>query len=99
MRMIRLTGSTWDHPRGYAPMPVTAAAYQREHPEVEIVWEKRSLHDFGHANVEELSKRYDLVVLDHPWAGFIASHRCFYPLDKLVAKDAIDQLAKHSVGP
>ena len=97
--MMKLTGITWDHTRGYAPMPATAEAYRREHPDVEIVWEKRTLHDFGAFDVEQLAQRFDLVVLDHPWAGFMAARKCYIPLDQYVSKEAMADLAKSTVGP
>jgi multiple sugar transport system substrate-binding protein len=94
-----LTGISWDHPRGYNPMVATAAAYHRQHPDVQIVWEKRSLHDFGAAPVDELARRYDLVVLDHPWAGFMAATRCYRAMDELLSRDVLSELAAHSAGP
>jgi multiple sugar transport system substrate-binding protein len=96
---IKLTGITWDHTRGYAPMPATAQAYHKEHPGVEIVWEKRTLHDFGAFDVEQLAQRFDLVVLDHPWAGFMAARKCYIPLEQYVSKEAMDDLARNTVGP
>lgn len=96
---IALRGSAWDHTRGFDPMAATAAAYQRKHPEVEIQWEKRSLHDFGHAPVDELAQNYDLVVLDHPWVGFIAATRCYLPLDEYMPRATLAGLARHSIGP
>jgi multiple sugar transport system substrate-binding protein len=35
--------------------------------------------------VAELARRYDLIVLDHPFAGQIAASGCLLPLDDLVA--------------
>jgi multiple sugar transport system substrate-binding protein len=96
---IQLRGCAWDHTRGFDPMVATAAAYQREHPNVEIQWERRSLHDFGHARVDELAANYDLVVLDHPWAGFIATTRCYLPLDKHMPPETLAELARQGVGP
>ena len=96
---IQLRGSAWDHTRGFDPMVATAAAFQREHPDVEIRWEKRSLHDFGHAPVEKLAEQYDLVVLDHPWAGFIAATRCYLPLDEYIAPETLAELARNTTGP
>lgn len=98
-RKIRLRGSAWDHTRGYDPMTATAAAYQAEHPDVEILWEKRSLHEFGHTPVDELAARYDLVVLDHPWVGFIAETECYLALDRFLPAAGLETLARQSAGP
>ncbi|BCB18951.1 extracellular solute-binding protein [Bosea sp. ANAM02] len=81
MTGIRLRGMTWDHPRGYDPMVACSALYQ-ERNGVEIVWEKRSLQDFESFPVEELARRYDLIVIDHPHAGQVAREGCLYPLDQ-----------------
>ncbi len=97
--MIRLRGITWNHTRGYDPMVATAAAFQREHPQVEIVWEKRSLHDFDNAPVDQLAQQYDLVVLDHPWVGFIHETQSYVPLNDFLSAEALDELAKNSAGP
>ncbi len=96
---IQLRGSTWDDPRGYEPMVATAAAFQRDHPHVEIRWEKRTLHEFGHAAADELARNFDLVVLDHPRVGFIAATHCYLPLDKYIPAATLAELARHSAGP
>jgi multiple sugar transport system substrate-binding protein len=97
--VIGLRGIAWDHTRGFDPMVATAVAFMREHPGVEIFWEKRSLHDFGHAPVDRLAREYDLVVLDHPWVGFVAETNCCLPLDELLTEDLLNELATHSAGP
>jgi multiple sugar transport system substrate-binding protein len=98
--MKTLRGITWDHPRGFNPMPASAARFTAEiNPEVRIEWQRRTLHEFGAAPVDELAKRFDLVVLDHPWAGFIAETECYLPLDSLLPKATQDALATHSAGP
>lgn len=97
MKMLR--GISWDHPRGFGPMSATAAEFQRRHPDVQITWEKRSLHDFGAAPVDHLAAQYDLVVLDHPWVGFIAETGCYLPLDRLLPDDTLEALASRSAGP
>ena len=55
--MIELKGSTWDHSRGYDPLPVTAAAFSALHPDVQITWERRTLQDFGEMSVVSLAGR------------------------------------------
>jgi multiple sugar transport system substrate-binding protein len=97
--MIELSGIAWDHTRGFDPMVATAQAYERVHPDVKIVWQKRSLHDFGHAPVDKLAEQYDLVVLDHPWVGFIADTKCYLPLDEWISHDELNRLATNAVGP
>ena len=76
----RLAGMTWNHPRGYDPM-VACSALWREKTGVEVAWDKRSLQDFELFPVEELARRYDLIVIDHPHVGQVTAERCLTPLD------------------
>lgn len=66
---ITLQGITWDHPRGLAPLEKSIARYKAVRPDVEIVWTARSLRDFGEMPLEELSRRFDMIVFDHPFVG------------------------------
>jgi multiple sugar transport system substrate-binding protein len=97
--MKTLRGITWDHPRGFNPMPRIAAAFHSDHPDVQVEWHKRTLHEFGAAPVDRLAREFDLVVLDHPWVGFIAKTRCYLPFDELLSEATLNELAAHSVGP
>lgn len=97
--MIQLKGITWNHTRGYLPMVATAQCFNETHPDVEIVWHKRTLHEFGAAPVDELARHFDMVVLDHPWAGFMAATKCYLPLDDYLPTEEMQSLAAHSVGP
>lgn len=96
--MIELRGSTWDHTRGYSPLPATAAAYTTMHPDVRIVWERRTLRDFAEMSLPELAARNDMIVLDHPWIGGCVAAGSLVPLDRhLDAAYLTDQKA-NSVG-
>lgn len=96
--MIELRGMTWDHPRGYDPMVATSNAFSELHPDVRIVWEKRSLQDFEHFPVEVLADQYDFIVMDHPHIGQLAGAGILLPFDGRDAA-ALNDLAEHSVGP
>jgi multiple sugar transport system substrate-binding protein len=97
--MVKLTGITWDHTRGYDSIVAATKAYMAVNPDVQISWDKRVLHDFGHAPVDGLARDYDMVILDHPWAGFIAADGCFVALDDVIDADTLASLAKRSAGP
>jgi len=77
---IVLKGLTWDHPRGYAPLVAGAVEYVRTHPGLEIHWDRRSLHDFGEAPIENLIEDYDLLIVDHPFVGFASAHEVLIDL-------------------
>ncbi len=85
--MTRLAGMTWDHPRGYDPL-VACSEIWRARTGVEITWERRSLQDFESYPVEDLARRYDLIVIDHPHVGQVAGEACLTPLDA-AGQDAI----------
>ena len=68
---IRLRGIAWDHSRAFPPLVATAQRYEETHPGVRVYWDKRTLDEFGHKPIEQLVDVYDLIVIDHPWAGHV----------------------------
>ena len=66
---VRLRALGWDHERCTAPMRACSEAWERLHPEVELVWQNRSLTAFGDEPLEEIAHRYDLIMIDHPFCG------------------------------
>ncbi len=95
----RLRGITWDHPRGYRPLSANAARFTAEHPDIEVVWSRRSLRDFGVQPVEMLAERYDLIVIDHPFCGRARVTGCLRDLRPLFPADFFAMLDAESVGP
>jgi multiple sugar transport system substrate-binding protein len=77
---ITLRGMTWDHPRGWLPLEACAAEWQQR-TGVTVTWDRRSLQDFESYPVEELARRYDLIIIDHPHVGQICKENCLLPLD------------------
>lgn len=95
--MTKLLGMTWSHPRGYDPMVATTAEWLKR-TGVEITWEKRSLQDFEAYPVEDLARRYDLIVIDHPHVGEVTAQNCLAPLDVPGRDTERAAIAKGSVG-
>ncbi|WP_119461100.1 extracellular solute-binding protein [Rhodospirillaceae bacterium SYSU D60014] len=93
---ILLRGITWEHRRAVHPLVNTIAAFRKRHPEIGVAWDSRPLHGFEFTPVEELAARYDLIILDHPFAGDIAAKQYLLPLDALANSEA---LADVFVGP
>jgi multiple sugar transport system substrate-binding protein len=89
-----LHGITWDHRRAVDPLTATLPAFRQRHPDVEIIWQARSLHGFEFAPVPELAQEFDLIILDHPFCGEIAQSKCLLALD-----DLLDGLDAAFVGP
>jgi multiple sugar transport system substrate-binding protein len=93
-----LRGMTWNHTRGFLPMVASAQRFSELHPDIEIVWEKRSLKAFEEFPVERLATDYDLIVIDHPFVGYAAKHGPLLPLDEHLPAAFLADQAAHSVG-
>jgi len=96
---IHLRGITWDHTRGLVPMVAAAQRFGELHPGIEVSWEKRSLQEFADQPIDELGRRYDLLVIDHPWAGFAAASGVLAAMDDLLPAAFLAEQATGSVGP
>ena len=95
---LRLRGMTWNHSRGYVPLVATAQRFYELNPGVEVIWEKRSLQEFADQPIDQLAGRYDLLVIDHPWAGFAAAAGLLLPLDEHLPDAFLADQAANSVG-
>jgi multiple sugar transport system substrate-binding protein len=96
---ITLKGLTWDHPRGYAPLFGGAPEYEKQHPEIKIHWDRRTLREFGEAPIEQYLDRYDLLSGDHPFVGFAAAHGALVDLAPSISEAEQLRFAADSVGP
>ncbi len=96
---ISLKGITWDHTRGLVPMVAAAQRFGELHPDVQITWEKRSLQEFADQPIAELGRQYDLLVIDHPWAGFAAASGVLWALDDVLPESFLAEQEAGSVGP
>ena len=95
---LLLKGITWNHSRGFVSVVATAQRFTELHPSIDIVWEKRSLQQFADFSIDQLAERYDLLVIDHPWAGFAARTKTILPLDQYLPADFLSDQQHHSVG-
>lgn len=96
---VELSGITWNHSRALPPLVAAAQRYEELNPGVRIRWEKRSLHEFGHMSIDVLADRFDLIVIDHPWAGFCFARDLVCDLKPLLTTEQWNDLEHHSVGP
>lgn len=96
---IVLRGITWNHTRGLVPMVASAQRFEELHPGVRITWDKRSLQEFADQPLPELGAQYDLLVIDHPWAGFAAGSGVLMAMEDLVSAEFLADQAANSVGP
>jgi len=79
--MATLRGLAWDHRRCWGPLDASVAAYREQHPELDIIWDRRSLYEFGEGALDSVIAAYDLVVFDHPFIGEIAKNGLMVPFD------------------
>jgi multiple sugar transport system substrate-binding protein len=93
-----LKGITWNHSRGFVPMTATAQRFSELNPSVTITWEKRSLQQFADLSILQLAERYDLLVIDHPWAGFAAKTKSILPFDEYLPKEFLADQTANTVG-
>ncbi|RYZ75407.1 MAG: carbohydrate ABC transporter substrate-binding protein, partial [Proteobacteria bacterium] len=97
-KQITLKGITWNHSRGFLPMVATAQRFSELHPHIQIIWEKRSLQAFADFSIQELAEHFDLLVIDHPWAGFAAKTNSIIPLDNYLTVAYLNDQETNSVG-
>jgi multiple sugar transport system substrate-binding protein len=95
---VHLTGIAWDHSRALPPLVATAQRYEETHPGVRIHWQKRTLDEFGHTPVDALAQKFDLIVIDHPWAGFCFEKKLVLDLAQTVPAIALAELKQNSIG-
>jgi len=93
-----LQGITWDHTRGYTSVVATAQRFHELNPGVDINWHKRSLQEFADKPLVQLAAEYDLLVIDHPWAGFAAVNGILADLDAMLSPQFLADQAENSVG-
>ncbi|PAL21740.1 extracellular solute-binding protein [Sphingopyxis sp. GW247-27LB] len=92
-----MRGMTWNHSRGHDPLVAASAAWQARTGQ-EILWDQRSLQDFESYPVEDLARRYDLIVIDHPHVGQVADSGCLVALDTAIDAATLAEIAAGSVG-
>jgi len=95
---VHLAGIAWDHSRALPPLVATAQRYEETHPGIRIHWQKRTLDEFGHAPVDVLAQKFDLIVIDHPWAGFCFERNLMLDLTQIAPAAALAELGENSIG-
>jgi multiple sugar transport system substrate-binding protein len=96
--MIPLKGIAWNHTRGFVSVAACAQRFEELHPEISIVWEKRSLQAFADASMEQLASTYDLIVMDHPHTALAATEGLLLPYEDWLDEAFLSDQAANSVG-
>lgn len=79
-------------------MVAVSQRYEELNPGVRIRWDKRTLDEFGHKPIDELINDYDLIVIDHPWAGFCFERNLVMDIRGLLTTHQWNELEKNYVG-
>lgn len=79
-------------------MVAVAQRYEELHPGVRIHWDKRTLDEFGHKPIDQLAEEYDLIVIDHPWAGFCFEKNLVVDLLDYLSVEQQDDLSQNTIG-
>jgi multiple sugar transport system substrate-binding protein len=95
---VTLRGITWNHSRALPPLVAAGQRFEELHPGITVCWEKRSLHEFGHAGLAPLCRENDLLVIDHPMLGAAARAGLFLDLRPLLPPAYVEDLRANSVG-
>lgn len=96
--MTDFVGLTWDHPRGRDALEAAAALFSETGVDT-LRWDAHSLEGFESSRIDELARRYDLLVLDHPHLGDALATGCIRPLDELFTPAELERWASEAVGP
>jgi multiple sugar transport system substrate-binding protein len=98
MESVSLRGITWNHSRALPPLVATAQRFEELTPRVQIEWKKRSLHEFGHADLGTLARTFDLLVIDHPMTGDAEADGLLVDLLPLLPEMEIEDMKNDSLG-
>lgn len=93
-----IKGITWNHSRAFPPLVAVSQRYEELHPGVRIHWDKRTLDEFGHKPIDQLVNAYDLIVIDHPWAGFCFDRDLVLDIKNLLDPAKWNDLEQNCVG-
>jgi multiple sugar transport system substrate-binding protein len=99
MNQVLLRGITWNHSRALSPLVATAQRFEEQHPGTRIQWEKRSLHEFGHADLATLAHHFDVLVIDHPMVGDAEAMGALTDLQPLLSLGDLEDFQDDSLGP
>jgi len=92
---VRLTGLTWDHPRGYLVLNALAGTLE---PDVSVRWRRQPLEGFESRPLRTLAGDFDLLVVDHPGLGEAVRDGALLPLDELFGGQELAAWRTGSVG-
>ena len=97
--MNTIKGITWDHPRGFDSIVAATEQFHKNTDTCRIVWDKRSLTEFGDLSLAKLTDKYDLLIIDHPFVGEAHTGKLLMPLEKILSNDFLENQSQLHIGP
>lgn len=94
-----LRGIGWNHDRCMAPLEASIQEFRKQHPNLQIQWDRRSLAHFGEGRMEDLIEHYDLLVYDHPYCGAVARNGWLVDLSRHLSTQKLEDYKKDTLGP
>ncbi len=82
----KLRGLSWGHRRASGALERLTQAFAKHHPDIDLIWEDRTLAGFEHHDLGDVAAHYDLIIYDHPFSGDVAGRRLFLPLDEALGE-------------
>ncbi len=98
MTQITLRAVGWDHERCTSPMRAAVLEWERLHPDIRIEWHVRSGLAFAEQPLEDVAPLYDVISIDHPFAGAAARGGALVALDEVLDAEELVVLAADAVG-
>ncbi|MGD9328645.1 MAG: extracellular solute-binding protein [Cyclobacteriaceae bacterium] len=96
--MIKLRGLTWDHPRGYDSVVAATTAFEKVRPDIQVIWRKRSLKEFGDQPLQEIVEEFDLLMIDHPFVGEAHQNQLLTRLELILPKNYLSEQSDLHIG-
>jgi multiple sugar transport system substrate-binding protein len=96
--MTTLRGIAWNHTRGFTSVVATGQRFEELHPDVSVVWEKRSLQAFADASLAQLAAQFDLIIMDHPHTALAATAGLLLPFEDFLPAEFLADQEANSVG-
>lgn len=93
-----LHGMAWDHPRAIEPLNAVGKKWSTA-GNATVEWDARSLKAFEDQPLDELTERYDLVLIDHPFVGTAAESGLILAVDEWSEESYLANQRANSVGP
>jgi multiple sugar transport system substrate-binding protein len=89
-----LRGMTWDHPRAYLGLEAFEAAGTAPR----VAWDRQPLAAFEAHPIDDLARRYDFMIIDHPGLGSALRAEALAPLEEVVGEESARRWSEEAVG-